>query len=140
MQNRTMPDCTILPVLSYDDVEEAIDWLCKTFGFQERWRVANHRAQLSYYGGVIVVTEGDGRPGNGDLNSTRHSLLVRVTNIDQHFTKAAGLGAVILQAPADYPFGERQYTVNDIGGHRWTFSQSIKDLAPEDWGGTTAEG
>jgi hypothetical protein len=36
-----------------------------------------------------------------------------------------------------YPFGECQYGVVDPGGHRWTFSQSIADLAPEDWGGTS---
>jgi len=36
---------------------------------------------------------------------------------------------------ADYPYGERQYTVEDPGGHRWTFSQTIADVAPEKWGG-----
>ena len=34
--------------------------------------------------------------------------------------------------------GERGYTAEDLGGHRWTFSQSIADVAPESWGGTTA--
>jgi hypothetical protein len=32
------------------------------------------------------------------------------------------------------PFVERQYTVEDSRGHRWTFSQSIADVAPEAWG------
>jgi uncharacterized glyoxalase superfamily protein PhnB len=36
------------------------------------------------------------------------------------------------------PFGERLYSVEDVGGHRWTFSQSIADIAPEDWGATPA--
>jgi hypothetical protein len=30
---------------------------------------------------------------------------------------------------------ERQYTAEDLGGHRWTFAQSIADVAPEEWGG-----
>ena len=34
------------------------------------------------------------------------------------------------------PFRERQYTVEDPGGHQWTFSQSIADVAPEDRGAT----
>jgi uncharacterized glyoxalase superfamily protein PhnB len=38
-------------------------------------------------------------------------------------------------AAADLPFGERQYTVEDPGGRRWTFSQSIADMAPSQWGG-----
>jgi hypothetical protein len=36
------------------------------------------------------------------------------------------------------PFGERVYTVEDLAGHRWTFSQSIADVAPEQWGATIA--
>jgi hypothetical protein len=37
----------------------------------------------------------------------------------------------------DFPYGERQYSVEDLAGHRWTFTQAIADLAPEDWGGTS---
>jgi uncharacterized glyoxalase superfamily protein PhnB len=39
------------------------------------------------------------------------------------------------QQTETYPFGERQYTVDDPGGHRWTFTQSVADVAPEEWGG-----
>jgi uncharacterized glyoxalase superfamily protein PhnB len=46
---------------------------------------------------------------------------------------------VILAEPADFPYGERQCTVQDPWGHRWTFSQTISDVAPEDWGGQTIE-
>jgi hypothetical protein len=34
---------------------------------------------------------------------------------------------------------ERQYHAEDLGGHQWTFSESIADVAPEEWGGTTAD-
>jgi hypothetical protein len=44
-------------------------------------------------------------------------------------------GAHIVHPPIDHFFGERQYTVVDLGGHRWTFSQSIADVDPESWGG-----
>jgi uncharacterized glyoxalase superfamily protein PhnB len=43
-------------------------------------------------------------------------------------------GAEILQPPVDHPFGERQYVVRDIGGHRWTFSQTLADTHPNEWG------
>jgi hypothetical protein len=42
------------------------------------------------------------------------------------------LGAPIVSSPADYPYGERQYTAEDLAGHRWTFTQAIADLAPDD--------
>ena len=32
------------------------------------------------------------------------------------------------------PYGERQYNAEDIGGHRWTFSQSIARGDPADCG------
>jgi uncharacterized glyoxalase superfamily protein PhnB len=44
--------------------------------------------------------------------------------------------ARILQPPTGYPYGERRYTAQDVAGHRWTFSQTIADVAPEEWGGT----
>ena len=43
----------------------------------------------------------------------------------------------MLSEPADLPFGERQYTAVDLAGHHWTFTQSIADVSPEQWGGTT---
>jgi uncharacterized glyoxalase superfamily protein PhnB len=39
--------------------------------------------------------------------------------------------------PTDMPFGERQYTAEDLEGHHWTFSETLTDIAPEEWGGKT---
>ena len=27
--------------------------------------------------------------------------------------------------------------LEDIGGHRWELTQTVRDVAPEEWGGTT---
>ena len=62
--------------------------------------------------------------------------MVRVEDVDGHYERVKMRGARIVRPPADYPYGERQYTVTDPGGHNWTFSQSIADVNPEDWGGT----
>ena len=133
--NRTMPSCTVLPVLVYPDVREAINWLCSAFGFVERWEANNHRAQLSVGDGVVVVVDGQASGACG-----AHSLQVRVANVDAHHARAREWGGRVLSVPADYPYGERQYTVEDFAGHRWTFSQSIADVLPEDWGGTSGPG
>ncbi|HCN84165.1 MAG TPA: hypothetical protein DIT07_11190 [Sphingobacteriaceae bacterium] len=68
-----------------------------------------------------------------------YSLMVRVPDVQSHYRHAVQTGAKILQKPMDYPYGERQYSVEDIGGHQWTFSESIADIAPEDWGDTTGK-
>jgi uncharacterized glyoxalase superfamily protein PhnB len=66
-----------------------------------------------------------------------HSVMVRVDDVDAHCEKAQAAGAQILSLPADQPFGERQYAAVDLAGHHGTFTQSIADLSPEQWGGTT---
>jgi uncharacterized glyoxalase superfamily protein PhnB len=132
--NRSMPNCTVIPVLPYRNVGEAVEWLCAAFGFQERWRAGDHRAQLSVGDGAVVVTEGAAQEGA----KASHSVMVRVEDADRHHQRALQLGAQILQPPTDYPYGERQYTAEDIGGHRWSFSESIADVAPEEWGGTSS--
>lgn len=57
ISNRTVPPCTIIPELVYPDVAEAVEWLCETSGFVERWRAGTHRAQLAFGDGAVVVTE-----------------------------------------------------------------------------------
>lgn len=125
-----MPTSTVIPVLEYDDVGEAVSWLCKTFGFTERWRVGDHRAQLAVGDGCIAVTDG----GSG---AERANVMVRIEDVDAHYERAREQGAQITGPPTDYPYGERQYSAVDPGGHHWTFSQSIADVAPEDWGATS---
>jgi hypothetical protein len=36
--NRSAPTATVVPVLVYEDVGQAIEWLCGAFGFTERLR------------------------------------------------------------------------------------------------------
>jgi len=64
------------------------------------------------------------------------TIMVSVEDVDAHFEQAVSAGARVLNPRVDYPFGERQCTVEDIGGHRWTFSQTINDVDPAIWGGT----
>jgi uncharacterized glyoxalase superfamily protein PhnB len=135
LPNRSMPTSTVIPVLAYADVAEAVDWLCETFGFSERWRAGNHRAQLGCGDGAVVVTAAD--IGTGFASDVSHSVMVRVEDADSHHEHARARGARILHPPTDHPYGERQYSVEDLAGHRWSFSQSIADVAPEEWGGAT---
>ena len=131
--NRTMPPSTVIPELVYEDVGEAIGWLCDKFGFEVRWQAGDHRAQLWLNGGTVVVTESR----TSKALAGRQSLLVRVPDVRAHYERARERGAKILDEPRDFPYGERQYAVEDVGGHHWGFSQSIADVAPEDWGGAS---
>ena len=124
-----MPPALIIPELPYKNVREAVEWLCRAFNFQERLRIGSHRAQLQYGEGSLVITQ-------GNESRASFSVMVRVDDVDTHYERAKAAGAIVIHGPADYPYGERQYVVEDIGGHRWTFSQSIADIDPQSWGGT----
>jgi uncharacterized glyoxalase superfamily protein PhnB len=106
------------------------------FGFAERLRIGNHRVQLVFGGGSIVVIQ---RSLDEMCFHSNHGVMVRVDDVDAHCARTKAAGANVVCEPADYPYGERQYSVVDIGGHRWTFSQSIADVDPASWGGELVE-
>lgn len=126
MKNRSAPDATIVPILVYEDVSKAIEWLSHAFGFTERLRfqsgnVTSH-AQLAFGNGAIMLGGQGGSyraPQGAEVSSYVH---VAVDNLDQHYEHAKQCGAQIVNPPTDMPFGERAYTAQDPGGHRWTFS------------------
>jgi cystathionine gamma-synthase len=131
-RNRTMPSASVIPQLVYEDVREAATWLCEAFGASLRWQAGEHRAQLAFGDSAVAITE----PRSSKVLPGPQSLMVRVADVDAHHARARSRGARIIAPPRDFPYGERQYTAQDLGGHQWTFSQSIADLAPEEWGGT----
>ncbi len=152
--NRSRPPGTIVPTLIYEDVGKAVDWLCAAFGFTERLRAqgpdgkATH-AQLTFGESAVMlgskrIGQGFTSPDHAEFRPPRPSEVsqyvnVHVEDVDRHYEHAKQFGARILTPPANHPFGERQYTAEDLAGHRWTFSQSIADVAPEEWGATPAK-
>lgn len=125
-----MPPGKIIPEPPYDDVNEAATWLCQAFGFKKRLLIGNHRYQLTF-GEASVVVIGRKEPGTS-------FIMMHVEDVDSHYARAKEAGTRILNPPTGYSFGKRQYTAEDIGCHRWTFSQSIADVDPTTWGGELA--
>jgi uncharacterized glyoxalase superfamily protein PhnB len=131
-----MPSSTVIPVLGYPDMPAATEWLCRAFGFTERLRIGDHRVQLDIGDGSVAISRTPGLP----TGRCSHSIMVRVTDVDAHAERAAREGARIINEPTDYPYGERQYSVEDFAGHQWTFSQTIADIDPASWGGLLLPG
>jgi uncharacterized glyoxalase superfamily protein PhnB len=137
--NRSAPRARVVPVLVYEDVASAVDWLCKTFGFAERLRAGAPGGRVAHaqltIGEEAIMMGGPGGefrpPRSGEVSQY---VVVHVENIEEHFQRARRSDAKVVKPPTDMPFGERQYTVEDPWGHRWTFSQSIADVALEAWG------
>ena len=134
--NRSIPAAAVIPVLTYPDVRAAVAWLSTAFGFEELVRIGeDHRAQLRVGDGAVIIadTGSDRRPPRPE--GITHSVMVRVENVDAHRERADRHGARVVMEPTNFAFGERQYTVEDLAGHQWTFSETLADIAPEEWGG-----
>ncbi|MDE3104423.1 MAG: glyoxalase [Acidobacteriota bacterium] len=131
--NRSVPPCPVIPVLVYPDPAAAAEWLQRAFGFTVRLRIANHRIQMRAGEGCFTIAEGTVLPNHSC------SVQVRVADACAHCERARQAGATILTEPQEHIYGERQYNATDFHGHKWDFTETIADVEPESWGGTSVE-
>ncbi len=131
----------VIPMLAYENGVAALEWLAQAFGFHERARMLGPDGRLAH---------GEMETGNGlimlasptpEYESPKHhrehcekanrwskvpwvvdGVLVYVENVDAHFARAKGAGAIILSEPTDDGPG-RLYRAEDSEGHRWMFMQ-----------------
>ena len=123
-------------MLVYPDVREAVAWLDAAFGFVERLQIGeSHRSQLSVGDGAVIVGDVHGERHAPTAGVVTHSVVVRVDDANAHCERARTHGARIVMEPTDFPYGERQYEAEDPAGHRWTFSETLADVDPDEWGG-----
>ncbi len=133
---------TFTPYLLYEDVEAALDFLVRAFGFQETLRHTGDagdidHAEMTYGEGLIMM----GDPGEDYRNPRRLGaasvqIYVDVADVDATYERARSAGAEIIEEPADEEYGIRRFGAKDPEGHSWWFAQTIADVAPEDWGAT----
>ena len=96
-----MPASTVIPVLAYPSVPEAVAWLTAAFGFVERTRIGDsHRSQMSIGGdGAMIVAEAGREQRRPATGSASHVIKVRVEDVDALFERARSHGATVVQAP-----------------------------------------
>jgi uncharacterized glyoxalase superfamily protein PhnB len=139
LTNRSAPPVTITPVLCYPDVRAAVAWLEEALGFEERVRIGDdHRAQLRVgEDGAIVVADVGGERVAPSGGGVTHLVKVRVADVDAAFARARDCGGRVVEELRTYEYGERSGVVEDPAGHRWELTQTVRDTAPEEWGGVT---
>jgi uncharacterized glyoxalase superfamily protein PhnB len=126
----------VIPVLTYPEVRAAVDWLVEVLGFTERVRIGpNHRAQLSFGAGSLIVADAaHGRAAPSD-DGVAQAVMLRVDDLAGIHERVRQAGGTIAAEPQDFEYGERQSSFVDPWGHRWTLTQTLRDVLPEDWGG-----
>lgn len=123
---------TIIPTLRYRDAAQAIDWLCKAFGFEQRLVVPGEdgiiiHSQLQFGNGIIMVSsvrdtpldalmKPPGKPGDANTQGA----YVVVSDVDAHHDRAVVAGAQVVMPLTTEDHG-RGYSCSDPEGHLWHF-------------------
>jgi uncharacterized glyoxalase superfamily protein PhnB len=117
--------------MRYRHAAEAIEWLCRVFGFEKHAVYAGPgntimHAELTLGGGMIMI---------GSVNDNEYSRLIQqpdaigggetrslsliVPDADAVYARATGAGAEILFDIEDKPYGGRGFTCRDLEGRIW---------------------
>lgn len=141
MNNRSVPTNTLIPHLVYHDVSMVCGWLTRVFGFAEHFRYGDPVSGIQMrLGDAYIMISGprDGTESPAIVGFNTQLLTIIVDDVDAHYARSKQEDAIIWEDLHETVYGERQYGVKDLDSHRWIFSQHVRDLRPEDWGGTTA--
>jgi uncharacterized glyoxalase superfamily protein PhnB len=123
----------------YEKPSEAIDWLCRAFGFEVRLKVEGDNgsivhSELTFGDGLVMV--GDTRtkeecvsPKNVGGKTTQTSMIY-VDDVDAACERARKAGGKIAYEPQTKDYGEEYWSdrscqVVDPEGHRWWLVQRM---------------
>ena len=133
---------TVTPYLLYADVDAALSFLARAFGFEEVLRYTgaegyvNH-AEMRLGDGTIYLGDPGGQYRNPkQLGQETVGIYVEVDDADAHYERAKAAGAEIPGPPTDEEYGHRRYRATDPEGHQWFFAQVVREVDPADWGAT----
>lgn len=106
------------------------------FGFVERTRIGDsNRAQMIVGAdGAMIVADVRGEQQPTQADGVTQFLKVRVDDIDARHERARSHGTRVLEPPTEQIYGERECTIEDLAGHRWQFTRTLRDAAPEEYG------
>jgi len=129
----------------YDDALQAIDWLCRAFGFEVRLKMLAsdgrvEHSELVYGEGVIMLAQAGKSVDAARLTrspqsiggANTQSIMVYVDDVDAHCVCARAGGAKIDHEPSLHDYGEdywadRSYGARDLEQHQWWFTQRVRD-------------
>ncbi len=124
----------------YKDNRAAIAWLQRAFGFDASEVLVDSRdnivhAEMSHGDGVVMISSefADWTRSPSSIGGTNTQRIhVRIEkDIDAHCERARQAGAIIIAEPKEQFYGERTYAAIDLEGHRWNFSQPVRQVSSE---------
>jgi PhnB protein len=134
---------TVTPYLLYEEVDKALDFLSRAFGFEEVLRYTgaegyvNHAEMRIGNGTIYLGDPGDQYRNPKALGQETVGIYVYVDDVDATFERARAAGVDIRQELEDEEYGDRRFTAVDPEGHQWFFATKIREVPAEEWGAVT---
>jgi uncharacterized glyoxalase superfamily protein PhnB len=133
IESHAMTTTSIIPILVYEDIEAAHDFLVASFGFNSGGL---------YRDDDSIVVHAEVRAGDCAIwlhrvtaehemgspkgtNASHGGLEVIVPDVDAHYAHTKSSGASIDYEPTNQEYGLREYGARDPEGHRWWFSSPL---------------
>jgi PhnB protein len=137
----------IVPMLVYKDAPAAIEFLCRVFGFEEKYRLPMPDGRVGHaeleYGGHRVTLSSEypemGLESPQEMPTRHMQLTCYVDDVDAHHAHSAAEGATILEPIEDQFYGDRTYRAVDSEGNRWIFSMRLREVSIDELEKAVAE-
>jgi len=122
----------VIPYLYYEDAGPAVDFMESVFGFvvEQAFRDPQSDALLHATvrtgSGILFVGPGMdefGTSGTADPDHVASMTYIFVEDVESHYERVVASKATVRSELHDHFGGNKQYTVSDPYGHRWTFAQ-----------------
>ena len=133
MSDQSARKQSVVPYLVYENSTQALDYLCKAFGFKEITRIPREdgtlmHAEVEHEGSIIML--GTPVDENGKVKKLRlpanatqpSSTMCYVSDIPKHYARAKAAGARITMELQERSHGEQMYAATDTEDHAWYFS------------------
>ncbi|MFT6238002.1 MAG: PhnB protein [Akkermansiaceae bacterium] len=131
---------TLTLSLTVNDGNAALEFYTQAFGAKELYRMPMPDGSVAHAEMMIGNTKvylSEGCPEwhcapmpEGVQASCLFGL--NIESCDDSFAQAVSAGGVPLTEPADQPWGSRSAMIRDPYGYRWSLSQFIEEVSPEE--------
>jgi PhnB protein len=128
----------VIPYLSVEGANAAIDFYANVFGAKERVRMPGPdgkigHAELDIGNSVIMLADAvpEGHTPKS-LGGTPVTVMIYVDDVDAVFDRALKAGAVEERKVENQFYGDRAGQFADPFGHKWFVATHVEDVPPEE--------
>lgn len=112
-------------VLAVPDLPRTADYFYNVLGFAEDWRDGDNWRALRRGSVRVMIGHCPGVIPPRELGDHSYFAYLHTDDIDAFHAEIAARGAIVLQPPADKPWGMREMPVATPDGHRLMVGQEL---------------